>query len=295
MTGAQQKVAFLGLGRMGRLMAGHVLDAGRELTVWNRSPGKADELRSRGAREASSPADAVAGAEAIVLMLFGGDSVAEVLDQLGGAAPAGALMIDATTTGPEAARRLGAKARQLGLRYIDAPVAGSLAPAREGTLAIFVGGDASDVEAAWPLLALWGDPAKIRHIGPVGSANALKAVVNMCLGLAMAGVGEALELASDLQLDEAVVLDALGTGPFGWTLSQKRSMIESSDYSQTTFSLDLMAKDLTLALSSAEHELPLTADALARAKQRAAEGHADEDYAAMAIPSAATPEAARRR
>jgi 3-hydroxyisobutyrate dehydrogenase len=267
---------------MGRLMAAHVLSAGHELTIWNRTPGKADELTSRGAQEAASVKEAVKDVDAVVMMLFGGDSSFEVLEAVSGAAPAGALVIDATTTGPDAARASAATAAEHGLRYVDAPVAGSLAPAQEGTLTVFVGGSDDDVEAARPLLELWGAPERIRHIGPVGAANALKSVVNMCLGVAMAGVGEALKLGNDLALDRAVLLDALEAGPFGWSVKQKRAMLDSGKFTPTTFSLDLMSKDLTVALDAAAGELPLTAVSLALANAASTAGFGDDDYAAMA-------------
>ena len=275
-------VAFLGMGRMGRLMATHVVEAGHQLTVWNRTPGKAEELVSRGAREASSIDDAVRDADVIVLMLFGGDSVDEVLEPIASAAPKGTLIIDATTTGPDASRRLAAKAQDLGLRYVDAPVVGSLPPAKDGTLGVLVGGTDDDVAEARPLIELWGDSERIRHLGEAGAGNALKATVNMCLGIAMAGVAEALKLAEDLSLDRETVLDTLEAGPFGWTIKQKRKMLTSGDYSQTTFSLELMAKDLQAALGSTQTPLPLAADALALAKGAVDAGRGDQDYATMA-------------
>jgi 3-hydroxyisobutyrate dehydrogenase-like beta-hydroxyacid dehydrogenase len=98
------RVAFLGLGRMGVLMARHVLDAGHELVVWNRTPGRATELVTAGAREASDPAAAADGADAVALMLFGPDSVREVLPQV---LRPGLLVVDSTTVGPQAAREFG--------------------------------------------------------------------------------------------------------------------------------------------------------------------------------------------
>jgi 3-hydroxyisobutyrate dehydrogenase len=275
-------VAFLGMGRMGRLMASHVLDAGHRLTVWNRTPGKADELTSRGAREAANIDEAVRDADAIVLMLFGGDSVDEVLGPIAAAAPEGTLVIDATTTGPDAARRLASRAHELGLRYVDAPVVGSLPPAKEGTLGVLVGGTTSDVAEARPLIELWADPERVRHLGDAGAGNALKAIVNMCLGIAMAGVGEALALAADLSLDRDTVLDTLEAGPFGWSIKQKRKMLSNGDYSPTAFSLDLMAKDLKAALGSADEELPVLSATLRRATDSIEAGHGDDDYAALA-------------
>ena len=275
-------VAFLGMGRMGRLMASHVLDAGHQLTVWNRTPGKADELTSRGAREASSIDEAVRDADAIVLMLFGGESVEEVLEPIAAAAAKGTLVIDATTTGPDAARRLAARAHELGLRYVDAPVVGSLPPAKDGTLGVLVGGATSDVAEARPLIELWADPERVRHLGDAGAGNALKAIVNMCLGIAMTGVGEALALAADLSLDRETVLDTLEAGPFGWSIKQKRKMLSNGDYSPTAFSLDLMAKDLKAALGSAAEALPVLSATLRRATDSIETGHGDEDYAALA-------------
>ena len=105
------KIAFCGMGRMGRAMARHLLDAGHDLTVWNRTPGRAGELVSVGAHEASSPAEAWAGADAVVLMLFGPDAVREVLfgdDGVVAGSLSGALVIDSTTIGPAAAREFGA-------------------------------------------------------------------------------------------------------------------------------------------------------------------------------------------
>jgi 3-hydroxyisobutyrate dehydrogenase len=279
------RVAFLGMGRMGRLTAAHILSAGHELTIWNRTPGKAADLVEQGAQEAGSVQEAVNGADAVVLMLFDGDTVGAVLEPIAAGAPAETLVIDNTTTGPIEARRLGEKARQLGLRYVDAPVVGSLQPARDGTLGIVVGGSDEDVAAARPLLELWGAPDRIRHLGPVGSGNAMKAVINMGLGIAMAGVGEAMRLGAELSLPQDAVLDALEAGPFGFSVKQKRDMLAAGDFSPPTFSLDLMAKDLRVALEGAGDaaaELTTLRASLDLAEAASQAGHGDDDYAAMA-------------
>lgn len=273
------RVAFLGLGRMGALMAGHVLSAGHDLVVWNRTPGRASELVARGASEAETPAEAVRDAERVVLMLFGPDSVRDVLPQVAGAAPAGALIIDGTTIGPSAAREFAELAAGSGLRYVDAPVAGSTGPAAEGTLGVLVGGSQRDYDDALPLLHLWGAPEKVRRVGEVGAGSALKLCVNQGLGVMAAGLGESLRLGRQLGLDRSALLDVLSMTAYGWYLGQKRPMLDSGDFSATTFSLDLMAKDLDLAVS-AGGELPVTAACLDAA--RAALGsHAGEDYAAL--------------
>ncbi|MGN6246075.1 MAG: NAD(P)-dependent oxidoreductase [Motilibacteraceae bacterium] len=277
-------VAFLGLGRMGAAMARHVLDAGHSLTVWNRSPGKAADLVAAGAKEAATPAEAARDADVVVLMLFGPDSVREVLlgdDGVVRTAGEGTLVVDATTIGPQATRELADAVAQHGLRYLDAPVAGTVGPAKEGTLGVFVGGADDDVARARPLLEAWGDPQRVLHLGPVGAGSALKLVVNLALGITAEGVGEALRLADDLGVDRGSALKALGAGPFGWFLNQKGAMVESGSYSPTAFSLDLAAKDVDLAVSSARRELPASAAALEQLRAASAAGRGDDDYASL--------------
>ena len=273
------RVAFLGLGRMGVAMARHVLDAGHELVVCNRTPGKAGDLVSAGATEAASPKAAADGADAVVLMLFGPDSVRDVLPQV---LREGLLVIDSTTIGPDAAREFGKLATEAGARYVDAPVAGSIGPATEGTLGVLAGCDDADWPDAEKLLHLWGDPAKVRRVGAVGSGSALKLVVNQGIGVLAAGLGETLRLSTELGLDRGLVLDVLGAGAYGWTLNQKRSMLEASDYSGTQFSVDLLAKDLDLAVHAArDAELEVTRAVLDAARKTIDAGHAGEDYAAI--------------
>ena len=130
------------------------------------------------------------------------------------------------------------------------------------------------------LLHLWGAPEKVRHVGPVGSGSALKLCVNQGLGVMAAGLGESLRLGKELGLDRGALLDVLGMTAYGWFLAQKRPMLDSGDFSGTTFSLDLMAKDLDLAVQAGP-ELPVTAACLDAARDALGE-HAGQDYAAMA-------------
>ena len=145
---------------------------------------------------------------------------------------------------------------------------------------MLVGGSQTDYEDALPLLHLWGAPEKVRRVGEVGAGSALKLCVNQGLGVLAAGVGESLRLGRELGLDRAVLLDVLGATAYGWYLGQKRSMLDAGDFSGTTFSLDLMAKDLQLAVDAAQVELAVTSGALAAARAAVA-AHAGEDYAAM--------------
>jgi 3-hydroxyisobutyrate dehydrogenase len=274
------KVAFLGLGRMGVPMAAHVVRADHDVTVWNRTPGKAGDLVELGATEARTVASAVAGADVIVLMLFGPAAVravlADVLDH-----GAGALVLDCSTIGPDAAHEFAKACHARGLRYVDAPVAGSVKPATEGTLGVFLGGAAEDVAIARTLAELWGDPARVLHVGGVGSASALKLCVNQSLGVMAAGLGESLRLGRDLGLEQSVLLDVLSATSYGGYLDHKRPLIEADDFTGTTFSVDLLAKDLDLAVTSAGSDLEVTRACLDQAKRTLAAGHSGEDYSAI--------------
>lgn len=273
------RVAFLGLGRMGVPMAAHVVRAGHDVTVWNRTP-KPGAVA--GARTAATVAEAVGDAEVAVTMLFGPDAVREVLAQVAAAMPAGGLVVESSTIGPAVAREVAATVTASGLAFVDAPVVGSVAPATEGTLGVLVGGAPEDYARAEPLLTLWGDPAKVRHLGPVGTGSAMKLVVNLTLGVAMGAIGEALRLAGDLGVDRVAALDVVAMGPLGVSVGTKRAMLESGEFRPTGFSLDLMAKDLALALDTAHNDLALTRTVLDVARDALAAGHAGDDYSAIA-------------
>jgi 3-hydroxyisobutyrate dehydrogenase len=276
------RIAWLGLGRMGAPMAAHVARSDHDLVVWNRTPGKAAPLVALGARDAASIAEAVGEADAVVTMLFGPDAVREVLAEVGDNAHEGALVVECSTIGPTVAREAGAAVAQRGLRFVDAPVVGSVRPATDGTLGVLAGGSDEDYAAAEPLLHLWGDPSRVRHVGPIGAGSAMKLVINLTLGVAMGGIGEALRLAGDLGLDRTATLDVLATGPLGASVETKRAMLDSGEFRPTGFSLDLMTKDLALALGAADGDLALTRAAYDAARGAVAAGHGDDDYASIA-------------
>jgi len=273
-------VALLGLGRMGVPLATHLVRAGHQLTVWNRTPGKAAPLLELGATEARSVADAVSGAEVVVVVLFGPDAVRAVLPEVVKHA-SGALVLDVSTIGPDAAREFARSCTDAGLRYVDAPVAGSVGPATAGTLGVFLGGSPEDVEQVRPLVELWGDPERIVHVGAVGSASALKLCMNQGLGVVAAGLGEALRLGRDLGLDRDLMLGVLSKGAYGWYLDQKLPMVSAGDFTATTFSLDLLAKDLALAVKAADSDLEVTRAALDQAHRTLDAGHGGEDFSAI--------------
>jgi 3-hydroxyisobutyrate dehydrogenase-like beta-hydroxyacid dehydrogenase len=276
------KVAFCGLGRMGRLMAARLPAAGHELTVWNRTPGRADALVALGAREAATVADAVIDVDAVVLMLYGPESVARVLAEATTTAKPGTLVVNCTTVGPGAARDFGYMVTEAGLRYVDAPVVGTVGPARDGMLRILVGASDVDAEAARELLSCFGGPDRIIRVGSVGAGNALKTVMNLSLGVAMAGAGEALRLGTEVGLDRQVLLRELGGGPLGYMINYKRPMLDSGEFTPAAFTLDALVKDIRLAVTSTEGHLPLAEAVLRIADAATRRGHGNDDFSSLA-------------
>ena len=279
------RIAVCGLGRMGRLMAGHLLAAGHEVTVWNRTPGRAADLVAAGAIEAPTPAAAARDAEVVVTVLFGPDSVTEVLTGAEGVLvglAAGSLVIDTTTIGPADATRFAALVQDSGGRYLDAPLIGSIGPATAGTLGSFVGGSAADHAAALDILGCWCDPAAVVHAGPVGAGSAVKIVRNLGHAVAVAGLGEALRLAADLGMDRELALGALAAGPLSWTIQATGSTLADRDYADAEFTAALLAKDAGLAVAAAERPMPLVSLARAWADTACAAGAEQQHYLAVA-------------
>ena len=270
------KVGFCGLGKMGVPMAARLLAASHDVMVWNRTPGRAGELVEAGATEAGSPAEVAAGAEVVVTMLADPPAVEAVVAEVAGAMDAGATLVEMSTIGPEAVRSLAAGVPAM----LDAPVLGSVPQATEGTLKIFVGGDASVFDRCRPVLDAMGTP---RHLGPLGAGAAMKLVANSILGALMGGLAEALALADAFELEESAVLDILAESPIGVTVKGKRNFIESGVY-PANFNLALAAKDLRLvtsAATSAGVELRMAAAARSWLERADEHGLGDLDYSAV--------------
>jgi 3-hydroxyisobutyrate dehydrogenase-like beta-hydroxyacid dehydrogenase len=191
-----------------------------------------------------------------------------------------------STVGPSQARKVAKALEPRGVAFVDAPVAGSVGPAAEGTLAIMVGGDPEAVERARPLLAVFGDPERTWHVGPVGAGQAAKLMVNLVLGGVMAVVAEGYTLGRVLGLAPDDALEVLeGASVAAQTVRSKREKLRSGDFADSGFRLGLMHKDLRLALDAARAaraSLPGTervAELFAGAK---GQGRADHDYSAVA-------------
>jgi 3-hydroxyisobutyrate dehydrogenase-like beta-hydroxyacid dehydrogenase len=231
---------------------------------------------------AGTPAEAAAGADAVVTMLSGPDALEAVVFGPGGVAAGvaeGATVIEMSTVGPAAVRTM-AERLPVGVEVLDAPVLGSVPQATEGTLKIFAGGEAQLVERWRPLLERMG---QVTHLGPLGAGASMKLVTNSVLGALMTALAEALALADSFGLDQAVVLDILAESPIGATVRSKRGHIESGEY-PPNFKLSLAVKDLGLvnaAAAEAGLELRLAPAARAWLERADQAGLGDADYSAV--------------
>jgi 3-hydroxyisobutyrate dehydrogenase len=269
---------------MGRELAGHVLAAGHELVVWNRTAAAAASLVQRGARQAATPVQAVAGAEAVVTMLYGPDSVREVIVDSGASFEPGALWVDVTTISPADASCFADWAKGRGLLYAHSPVMGSLPPARAGTLGVILGGDELAVAAARPIVSLWADPERLRVYDSPAKAAAAKLVGNLAVSVAMQGLVEALRLGHSGNLTTEEILVALDKTFLSAIKDLKGENVRTGRFDDTWFSADLLTKDVRLMLDTSRYPLPaLTAlyESLETARRA---GHGEDDFSVVAAP-----------
>ena len=241
------EIGFLGLGRMGRLMAHRLVAAGHHVAVWNRTGGKDAELVTAGAQAARTPAEAATARDFVITVLSDPQAVEEVLFGAQGAAArlGPALLVEMSTIGPDAVRAVRA-ALPAAARLVDAPVVGSLPQAEAGQLKILAGGADADIEDCRAVLEVLGT---LTQVGPLGSGAALKLVLNTVLIASFGVIGESLTLADRLGLDEAATLDALGGTVLGSLVTRLRERI-ADPAAPTRFALGLAEKDLRLALDA---------------------------------------------
>ena len=277
-----RRIGFAGLGVMGLPMARRLLDAGFELTVWNRSPERREPLLAAGAKAAASVAELGREAEVTITMLADDEAVRETCEQLNPAAPAGAAVVDMSTVAPATAVALHGLAGGRGVDFVDAPVSGGERGAVGGTLAVMAGGKEPAVERVRPLLGPLA--AKVVHVGGPGAGQLTKAVNQVIVGLNLQAVAEGLTLGVANGLDPLVLIEALGGGfADSAVLRQHGPRMAASEF-EPGGRIALHLKDLRIALAVAadEHlDLPATA-ALARLMERLVEaGAGDLDQAAV--------------
>jgi 3-hydroxyisobutyrate dehydrogenase len=280
------QVGFIGLGTMGGAMAANVARAGFQVTAWNRTPGRAAELGELGVALADRPADVAAASDAVITIVSDTPDVEAVLfgpDGVAGGAAAGCLVVDMSTIAPSATREFAARLAGSGVRMLDAPVSGGSEGARKGTLSIFVGGEAADLEEARPVLAAMG--TTITHLGPIGAGQAAKAVNQVILAGGYLGVAEGIVLAMKAGLDvEGVVAALSGGAAQSWVLANRSGRMLDNDY-PLGFKLALHRKDLGIALQLARETgtvLPISALVEQLEAGLIGKGHGDDDVSAVA-------------
>jgi 3-hydroxyisobutyrate dehydrogenase len=258
------KVGVVGLGNMGRGMALSLARAGFEVVGVDASPDVASTAAAEGISVVPRVAD-LGGCDAVVLSLPTTAVVEAVLEGEGGfvqGAKAGLLIIDTTSGDPQATRALAARLAAAGLRFIDAPVSGGATGARKGTLTMFIGGSAADVEAATPVLAAMGD--KRFHIGEVGAGDIAKIVNNLLVASHLLTASEAFRMANAAGVRTEQLIEAInaGSGRSGVTIYNYPSRILNNGF-DSGFTVQLMRKDVNLAMALKKQlglNLPVTSE-----------------------------------
>jgi 2-hydroxy-3-oxopropionate reductase len=257
-------VGFIGLGLMGRPMAGRLLKAGFPVTVFNRSRPAIEALAAEGAGLAESPAHVGRTSQIVITMLPDAPDVEGVLDGDAGVmahAVPGTLVIDMSTIAPGAARRLHDRARAGGLRMLDAPVSGGDTGAQAGTLSIMVGGDAAEFESARPVFEAMGKT--IVHCGPAGAGQLVKACNQLLAALVLDAISEALVFAEQARVDPQVMMQVLQGGLAHTRLMEvKGPRMAKREFTPPGFRAALHLKDLRIVEDEAKQmgiTLPLSA------------------------------------
>jgi 3-hydroxyisobutyrate dehydrogenase-like beta-hydroxyacid dehydrogenase len=247
------QVAFVGLGIMGFPMAGHLVKAGHEVTVYNRTASKAEAWSEKhGGNRASSPAAAAEGAAIVFLCVGKDDDVRNVVlgpdGILRGMAPA-AIIVDHTTASAVVAREVDDAAAERDVAFLDAPLSGGQAGAENGQLTIMAGGDRDVFERALPVMQSYAKACTL--IGPVGSGQLAKMVNQICIAGVVQGLSEALHFAKRAGLDVEAVIGAISKGAAqSWQMENRwKTMI--SDQFEFGFAVEWMRKDLKIALDEA--------------------------------------------
>ena len=282
-----ENIGFIGLGVMGRPMAGHLLAKGHPLTVHNRSRAAVDELAAKGAAAALSPAEVARASSIVILMLPDTSDVDAVLNSpdgvLSGLQP-GSLVIDMSSISPVATRRFAGAVAARGSTMLDAPVSGGEIGAVSATLSIMVGGDPAAFARARPILACMGNPDRIVHIGAEPGAGQICKICNqVAIGGALAGVSEAFALAAKSGVNVAAVREALlGGFAASKVLEVHGARMLEKNY-KPGFRAALYRKDLRIASETASAHavpIPVTTVVADLVETLVGEGGGDLDYSA---------------
>ena len=284
MSAPIRSLALLGTGIMGAAMGRNLLRAGFEVSAWNRSREKAEPLATEGARVTETPAEAVAGADAVITMLSDGAAVRGLAlgeDGLLAAMDGDAVWLQMSTVGLAATAELARHAAEAGVEFVDAPVLGTKQPAEDGKLIVLASGPVEALDRARPVFDAVA--ARVTELGDAGGGNRMKVVVNSWILTLTAGLAETLALAEALGIDGHDFLELIAGGPLDLPYAQMKGEAMLAGEYPASFPLRLARKDAGLVQeAAAEGELELEiAPAVERRFAAAQElGHGDADMAA---------------
>jgi 3-hydroxyisobutyrate dehydrogenase-like beta-hydroxyacid dehydrogenase len=260
-------IGYIGMGHMGSHMAQRLLDAGYQVTVYDRTVEKAKALGQRGALVAQTPKELAANCQVVMACVTNDEAQHDVMFGPEGALAGvhtGSMMIDLSTVSPDASRRLFQAAKEQGIPMIDAAVSGSVPQVDQGSLVIFVGGEHQTYQECKPILDVLGQNSF--YMGASGMGTTMKLVVNTLLGLGMQALAEAIALGEKAGVEKGLLLDVLGqTAVLTPGQKSKLENVRREQY-PTTFALSLMHKDFSLVLSQA-YDVSVSMPATAAAQQ----------------------------
>lgn len=271
------RIAFLGLGAMGSRMAAKLIEAGHDVTVWNRTPDRGAALAAQGATVAPTPGAAAEGA-AVVFSMVRDDAASEAVwfdetrGALGGLA-AEAVAVECSTLSLKHVRSLAEAFEARGQAFLDAPLAGSRPQAEAGQLIFLVGGRMAALERARPMLEVMG--GAVHHAGEAGAGAAVKLMVNALFGTQLALLGELIGFAGKAGLDPARAMEILGATPVCSPAAKGAAGAMLAGAFAPAFPIDLVAKDFGLVAQSAQAvaaEVPVCAATGAVFRQGVAQG-----------------------
>jgi 3-hydroxyisobutyrate dehydrogenase len=244
------KTAFIGMGVMGFPMAGHLKAAGHEVAVYNRSPEKARRwAETHGGQAFDTIAEAVAGAEVVLLCVGNDNDVRDVVAQALPALSTGATVVDHTTTSATVAREMAALLAKSGHAFVDAPVSGGQAGAENGQLTIMAGGDQAAYDRVLPVIEVYAKA--VRRMGEVGAGQLTKMCNQIAIAGVVQGVAEALHFAKRAGLPTDDVLAAISKGSAqSWQMENRWPTMARGEF-EFGFAVDWMRKDLGIALEEA--------------------------------------------
>ncbi|MFT6899515.1 MAG: 3-hydroxyisobutyrate dehydrogenase-like beta-hydroxyacid dehydrogenase [Paraglaciecola sp.] len=259
-----KNIAFIGLGVMGYPMAGHLSNAGHQVTVYNRTQSKAQQWTSEyGGQSAATPGGAVKNAEIIFICVGNDDDLRSVMCGDKGilaTAAKGSIIVDHTTASADVARQMHALCAKSGQHFLDAPVSGGQAGAQNGQLTIMLGGEETVFTLIQPVIAAYAKFSRL--LGPVGSGQLAKMMNQICIAGVVQGLAEALHFGQNAGLDCTAVVEVIAQGAAqSWQMENRSVTMLQGNY-EFGFAVDWMRKDLNIALDEARKNgstLPLTA------------------------------------